>query len=686
MQAVASRGLNRDKQAQRKLHALTVVALTSVDVDVLTNQRAAFARQFVEGVVYVAPDQATFNAASRIAPLQVVAAFDGGGGAHEGATTNAANINHHSPMPTYESWPPSTTPTGTLLTAVARILALGHDVFLVGADAVPLANYGGKLAALDRGRVHVAGFGADMPSMAFLPSSDAVADFVDAWALAVRAGQTPPYDALATTAHHHAITLTPLPWSDFIVGGPLLTSGWPANTLKRRAFVAVGGGDAAGVTFRLRAARAWPRVDGRLTCANYSVLSRHPANLTSESVARVIARHAEFAAFVAAERVACVVVTGFALPATRSHVDAGSLMDFAAFAHACGKHVTLLPSRRWMEPGARRIKFVPRHDRAGVAPPPLPLTRPLESAVQSALVRLGASFTCVRDPHRSPDEAASLTLGGGVDSWIASLRQHHRIAPHHTLLLTGAWKTVRAADVGASAANVLTLADVAGDNTHHTFAPTLASTPTNPLLDPAWADVVEGLLCSWHAASTVHAQPAFPPPQSLDTTIDTMLPHIPPSHLLRDLDVLRRWLPRSDRLKALGPPIVGLGSAFPTTLATLHTVADIQSSRPVVLPFSGQAWPDAAYTPANVLPPSFLALTLPRLAPILASHGTLTSAPDPQSALSTTEFRTELAFIKRVARKWASIALWTAPCNATLTDVLDAVRAVPHRDGVLVFA
>ena len=698
VQAVASRGLNRSKQAQRKLHTLTVVALTRVDEDVLKHQQAAFASQFVDGVVYVAADRATYDAASRIAPLRVVAAF-GDGGLDAGSRTqpggSSSTINHHAPLLALEGWPPSTTHAGALMTAVARIINLGHDVFLVGLDAVPLANYGGKLAGLDRGVVHGAGVAesdgaASLPAMAYLPASNAVAAFANKWASMLRQEHILTHHLLADIAHDHGTALTHLPWSDFVVRGPFLASGWPSTTLKRRAVVAVGGGEALGssslTAFRHRAARVWPRT-ARVACANYSVLSRRPGNLTSVNVARVISRHAQFAAFVAANRVECAVVPGFTLPATRSRIDVGSVLDLTSFVRACG-NTTLLPSSAWIEPGARRIKFTPKHSR-GVVRPSLPLARPLQSAVRSVVLRLSPDFTCVRDPRRSPDEVASLTLGKGIDSWVNALRQQHGLSAHHQLLLTGAWKAVRTCDIVSAdmAASLMTVADLVGDGLpHRLLTPILASTPSNPLLDPAWANVVEVWVCDSHAAVTVDAEPAFPPPRSLDSIINTILPHIPSSIFRRDMDALQRWRQRSDRLESLRPPIAVVGEdqalSSATTLRTLHTLADMQASRPIVIPFATKAWPDTAYIPPNILPPSVLALSLPRLAPVLASHGALSSAPDPQSSPVAALYPAEMALVKLLARRWAASVVWTAPGRLTLTEVLDAARAVPSRDAI----
>ena len=704
VQAVASRGLNRGKQAQRKLHTLTVVALTHADADVLKHQQTAFGNQFVDGVVYVATDRATYDAASRIAPLRVVAAFGDGGLDAETRTQpgDSSSTNHHHALLALEAWPPSATPAGTLMTAVARIINLGHDVFFVGMDAVPLANYGGKLAALDRSAVHVAGVAksdgaASLPAMAYLPASAAMVTIANEWASMLRQGRILTHKALADLAHNHGTTLSDLPWSDFVVHGPLLASGWPGTTLKRRAIVAVGSGEAHGssslTAFRHRAARLWPRT-ARVACTNYSVLSRRPGNLTSVSAARVIRRHAQFAAFVAAKKVECAVVPGFALPATRSRVDVGSVLDLTALAHACG-NATLLPSRAWIEPGARRIKFTPKHGRGEATPPLLPLVRPLESAARSVVQRLGTNFTCVRDPRRSLDEVASLTLGTGIDSWIEALRQRHGLSAHRQLLLTGAWKAVRSSDIiaaGAAAASLLALADVVSDGLpHRLLTPVLASTPFNPLLDPAWADVVEGWVCAHHATTTVDAEPAFPPPQSPDAVSNVILPHIPASVLRRDLDALHHWRQRDNRLKSLRPPpiaVVGEDEAVssPTSLPTLHTLADMQSGRLIVLPFTTKAGPDTFYTSPNILPPSVLSLTLPRLAPVLASRGALSSAPDPRTASVAADYPAEMALVKRLAHSWSASVVWTAPGRLTLTEVLDAARVVPSRDAIVVVA
>lgn len=682
LQAVASRGLNRGTQSQRKLFTLTVVGVTDVDGDVLAKQQAAFTSRFVDGVVYVAADHATYNAASQVALLRVVAAFGNSGG-ELGPVSKplSGQINHHTPIPALESWPPSPTSAGSIMTAVARMVTIGHDVFLVGTDAVPLANYGGTLAGLERTAVHVAGLAeaSSLPSMIYMPSSQAVAAFADAWALALRQNKAMSYDKLAKIASHHDITLTLLPWPDFVVRGPLLASGWPGVTLKRRSVVAFGSGD---IAFLARSARAWPR-DARVTCTNYSVLSRRPVKLTSATAARVIARYTEFASFVATRRVACVVIPGFVLPVTRSRVDVGSAVDLATFVKACG-NTTLLPSRAWIEPGGRRVKFTRQHTRSAAML--LPLSWPLQSALHAALARLGPSFTCVRDVLRSPDEVAALRLNqNNIESWINTLREHHAIAHNHTLLLTSAWKIVRAQDMARQkSASLLTLADVAGGDEHpRLLTPKLATTSANMLLDPAWANVVEGLVCARHASFTVDTGPVFPKPQSLHSIITTMLPHIPAATLRRDLDTLRRWFQRSDRVKLTRPPIAILGPSSPSALATLLTLADMHPSRAIVLPFADTPWPDTTYMPPNVVPPSVLALALPRLALMLTRLGALTVTPDPQSARMATAYPAELTLIKRWARSWASAVVWMAPGNATLTDALTAVRMVPPGDAVV---
>lgn len=141
--------------------------------------------------------------------------------------------------------------------------------------------------------------------------------------------------------------------------------------------------------------------------------------------------------------------------------------------------------------------------------------------VRITLANLGPDLTCVRDPRRPLNEVASLTLVKGIDSWVNVLRERHGLSAHHKLLLTGAWKAVQASDIVAAGfvASVSTLADVAGDGSpHRLLTPVLASTPSNPLLDPAWSEIVvrqtktslpQVLVCDRHAAATVDAEPRF---------------------------------------------------------------------------------------------------------------------------------------------------------------------------------
>lgn len=69
---------------------------------------------------------------------------------------------------------------------------------------------------------------------------------------------------------------------------------------------------------------------------------------------------------------------------------------------------------------------------------------------------------------------------------------------------------------------------------------------------------------------------------------------------------LQRWQQRIDRLESLRPPLAVVGedqaASSPAMLLTLHTLADMQLSRPIVLPLTTKAWPDTAYTPPNIPP------------------------------------------------------------------------------------
>ena len=707
--AVASRASNKHTQSHKKVHVVTLVGLTHAPLRLLSTQQTGLASRFINNVVYAAADPVTFYEASKLVPRQIVAAFDEE--VEQGLRSKQPNLRQGPD----ESWPPSSTAAGSIATAVTKFVQAGHSVFLIGPEAVPLTNYGGLLTSLDEGSVHVlAGpapplayttAGAVNVGMLYAPAGAGVATVLEDWASQLRRGQS---DGRLTGTP--TTPVASLPPTVFVHGGPLLQSGWPATTRSQRAVVSVDAGRVGGLVnassgltiFQMRHARLWPLSD-KARCANYSVLSRRPFNITTYNAATVLGRHAEFARFVAANRIECAVVPGLGLPATRSRTDTFKLVDFDAFKNASGGAV-LLPAATWVRRPARRIAFVSArgHTRGRLqrstdiygSPSTRLLSRPLHRAVQAVTSSLGSPYVCVYDAGRSLDEVAmlSLTRSRAVDGWVSALRRAHgAFYSHHRILLTGAWNAVQARDV-TSAPDVATLADLTdGPITFNSLMPALAST-SSVLSNAAWLDVVEGLVCTG-ANAVITAAPSFAPPLSPSTIVDAMMPYIAPSCLDRDLARLRAWRTRPDRPKLSRPPMVAVASAGQrdTAVQFLHTVADVQPGRGVVL--VGRHTRDARdpprmYDHASALPPLVVMLSFPRLA-LAARHGAdwvpFKAVANASYSITALDYAAEVAFAKRWARRWARSTVWRVEGSKSVNNALALVRATPRSDGVVTY-